>query len=90
MHGLDALIDRDTAAHAAKVSRSTIAMWVSRGWKDPATGQRRHLDTAGHDWAGRHLYRYRDVLAAEQATRRTGRRRDWNALDHNTAMAVAS
>jgi hypothetical protein len=88
MTGLDALIDRETAAHVAKVSRSTVAMWVSRGWVDPTTGERRHLEVAGQDWAGRHLYRYGDVLAVEQATRRTGRRRDWTAANHNNTAGL--
>ncbi len=80
----DRLLHRDLAAHAVNVSGSTVAMWASRGWKDPATGGHRKLEVADRDWRGRPLYRYADVLAAEQATRRRGRRRDsakWAALD---------
>lgn len=81
----DALIDRETAAHAANVKPSAIAMWVSRGWVDPDTGSRRYLAAAGRDWQGRHLYRYADIAAAERATRRRGRRRDWAVLNLNSA-----
>ncbi len=91
MPDFDALIDRDTAAFAAKVTPSAVAMWVSRGWTDPRTGERRKLEAKGRDWQGRHLYRYGDVMAAEQATRRRGRRRDWSTLDANSSgMAHAS
>ncbi|WP_045740882.1 hypothetical protein [Actinoplanes rectilineatus] len=71
----DALIDRDTAAHAARVSPSSITSWVSRGWRDPDTGDRHKLERRGTDPWGRHLYRYGDVMAAERATRRRGRTR---------------
>jgi hypothetical protein len=60
-------------------------MWVSRGWVDPETGERRKLETRGSNWQGRHLYRYGDVMTAERATRRKGRRRDRSALDLNSA-----
>jgi hypothetical protein len=82
------LLYTDLAAHAAGVSLSTIGMWVSRGWKDPGSGEQRRLEPAGRDWRGRPLYRYTDVMAAEQATRRRGRKRDrqhWVALDVNSA-----
>jgi hypothetical protein len=87
----DALIDRDTAAYAAKVKPSAVAMWVSRGWRDPTTGERRKLEASGRNWRGGHLYRYGDVMAAELATRRKGRPRDWAALNANSSgMARAS
>lgn len=82
------LLTRDLAAHAAGVSGSTVAMWASRGWHDPATGEHRLLEVAERNWRNRPLYRYSDVMAAEQATRRRGRRRDtqnWLALDQNSA-----
>ena len=82
------LLTRDLAAHAAGVSGSTIARWASRGWNDPATGKRHVLEVADRDWRKRPLYRYADVMAAEKATRRRGRRRDsqaWTFLDHNSA-----
>jgi hypothetical protein len=82
------LLPRDLAAHAAGVKGSTVAMWASRGWSDPDDGERRTLEVAGRDWRGRPLYRYADVMAAEQATRRRGRKRDrqhWTALDVNSA-----
>lgn len=78
------LLTRDLAAHAANVSGSTVAMWASRGWKDPATGEHHKLEAASRDWRGRPLYRYADVMAAERATRRRGRRRDWAALNLNS------
>jgi hypothetical protein len=81
----DALIDRETAACAAKVTPSAVAMWVSRGWLDPQTGDRRTLESRGRDWQGRHLYRYSDVMAAERATRRTGRPRNWSFLNVNSS-----
>ena len=89
MPDFEALIDRDTAAYAAKVKPSAIGMWVSRGWKDPDTGERRKLERRGTDWQGRHLYRYGDVMAAERATRRRGRQRDWSVLNLNSGMAHA-
>ncbi len=84
----DHLMHRDLAAHAAKVTPSTVAMWASRGWKDPATGERRKLEVADRDWRGRPLYRYLDVMRAEQQTRRRGRQRDtakWAELDVNSS-----
>jgi hypothetical protein len=88
------LLNRDLAAYAAGVKPSAVAMWASRGWVNPATGQRRFLEVADRDWRGRPLYRYLDVMAAEQATRRRGRPRDkakWTDLDINSAgMAQAS
>lgn len=88
MPDFDALIDREAAAFAAKVTPSAVAMWVSRGWIDPASGERRKLEPAGADWRGRHLYRYGDVMTAEQATRRRGRTRDWTSINLNsTGMA---
>jgi predicted site-specific integrase-resolvase len=59
----DALTE-DEAAVAAHVSVETIRKWVQRG----------HL-TPLHDHTGRRLYRERDVLEAELATRRTPRLR---------------
>lgn len=89
-----ALITRDVAAHAAGVKTSAITMWTSRGWKDPATGEHHTLAIAGRDWRGRALFRYADVMAAEQATRRRGRQRDkakWSTLNGNSSgMAHAS
>lgn len=82
------LLTRDLAAHAAGVSGSTVAMWASRGWADPTTGEHLVLKVAGRDWRKRPLYRYADVMAAERATRRRGRRRGtqaWAALDHNSS-----
>lgn len=82
------LLTRDLAAHAANVSGSTVAMWASRGWTDPSSGERRILEVDSRDWRGRPLYRYADVMAAEKATRRRGRKRDkakWAALDINSA-----
>ncbi len=82
----DRLLHRDVAAHAASVSPTTISIWASRGWVDPSTGERRVLEVAERDWRGRPLYRHADVLAAEQATRRRGRKRDsakWLELDVN-------
>lgn len=91
MDSFDVLIDRDTAAFVAKVKPSAVTSWASRGWIDPGTGERRKLEAQGRDWQGRHLYRHGDVLAAEQATRRRGRRRDWAALNVNSSgMARAS
>lgn len=87
-HPDDARLTRDLAAHAADVKPSTVAMWASRGWVDPVTGERRKLEVAARDWRGRPLFRYTDVMAAEQATRRRGRKRDkqtWAALDINSA-----
>ncbi len=81
----DALIDRDTAAYAAKVKPSSITSWVSRGWKDPETGERRKLERRAVDSVGRHLDRYGDVVAAERATRGRGKARDWSLLDVNSA-----
>ncbi len=81
----DALVDRDTAAWAAKVKPLSISSWVSRGWKDPDSGERKFLERRGVDHQGRHLYRYGDVMAAEKATRRRGRPRDWVALNLNSA-----
>lgn len=83
-------LTRDLAAHAAGVKVSTVAMWASRGWVDPNTQERRVLEVAGRDWRGRPLFRYADVMAAEQATRRRGRQRDkakefWASLDINSA-----
>lgn len=90
----DVLLTRDIAAHAAGVKPSSITMWTSRGWLDPVTGQRRKLDVVRHDWRGRALFRYTDVMLAEQATRRRGRKRDkakWDALNVNSSgMAHAS
>ena len=89
----DALIHTDLAAHAAGVSESTIGMWAARGWIDPSTGERRKLEVADRDWRNRPLYRYADVMAAEQATRRRGRRRgtrDWASLDVNSAGLPAA
>lgn len=87
-------LTRDLAAHAAGVTASTVAMWASRGWVDPITGERRKLEVAARDWRGRPLFRYADVMAAEQATRRRGRQRDkdkWRALNINSSgMAHAS
>lgn len=85
MPDFDALIDRDTAAFAAKVKPSAVAMWVSRGWIDSATGERRKLASRGRNWQGCHLYRYGDVMDAERATRRTGRPRDWTVLNINSS-----
>lgn len=82
------LLTRDLAALAAGVKPSAVAMWASRGWVDPATGERRKLEPASRDWRGRPLYRYGDVMAAEQATRRRGRQRDkvkWQALNVNSS-----
>ncbi len=88
------LLTRDVAAHAAGVKLSAITMWASRGWVDPATGERRKLEVVKRDWRGRALFRYADVMAAEQATRRRGRKRDkqhWAALDANSnGMAHAN
>lgn len=88
------LLTRDLAAHAAGVSGSTVAMWASRGWTDPASGERRILEVAGRDWRNRPLYHYADVMAAERATRRRGRRRGsqaWALLDRNSSgLPVAS
>lgn len=81
----DALITRDLAAHAAGVKPSAVNMWTSRGWIDPATGERHKLEVVKKDWRGRCLYRYGDVMAAEKATRRRGRKRDWSALNANTS-----
>lgn len=83
----DARLTRDLAAYAAGVKTSAVAMWVSRGWVDPTTGERRKLEVAARDWRGRPLFRYADVMAAEQATRRRGRKRDtqhWTELDMNS------
>lgn len=84
----DALLTRDVAAHAAGVKLSAITMWTSRGWVDPVTRERRKLEIVKRDWRGRALFRHADVMAAEQATRRRGRKRDkdkWRALDVNSA-----
>ena len=88
----DALLRKDVAAHAAGVSVSTVAMWASRGWTDPDTGQLHNLQVADRDWRGRPLYRYADVMAAEKATRRRGRRRGaaWAVLDVNSAGMPAA
>ena len=88
MNPADALLTRDLAAHAAQVKPSSVAMWASRGWVDPGTGERRKLEPADRDWRGRPLYRYGDVMAAESATRRRGRSRtgpSWTALDVNSS-----
>jgi hypothetical protein len=82
------LLHRDLAAYAAGVKPSTVAMWASRGWVDPDSGERRRLEPAGRDWRGRPLYAYADVMAAERGTRRRGRRRDprhWDDLDTNSS-----
>jgi hypothetical protein len=82
------LLTRDLAAHAAGVSGSTVAMWASRGWTDPVTGEHHTLEVAGRDWRKRPLYRFADVMTAEKATRRRGRKRgriDWTLLDVNSA-----
>jgi hypothetical protein len=88
------LLTRDLAAHAAGVSGSAVAMWASRGWTDPCTGEHHVLEVADRDWRKRPLYRYADVMAAERATRRRGRRRGtqhWVSLDRNSAgLSVAS
>lgn len=85
----DARLTRDLAAHAAGVQPTAIAMWVSRGWIDRTTGQRRHLEVAARDWRGRPLFRYADVMAAEEGTRGRGRARvkrtDWTALNANSS-----
>ena len=87
-------LSRELAAHAAGVKVSTIAMWVSRGWADPATGERHTLEVAARDWRGRPLFRYADVMAAEKATRRRGRKRDRDKQQQfdpdSSAMAYAS
>lgn len=87
------LITRDVAAFAAGVKTSAVTMWTSRGWVDPVTGERRKLAIADRDWRGRALFRYCDVMAAEQATRRRGRKRDaqhWTDLnDNSSGMAHA-
>jgi DNA-binding transcriptional MerR regulator len=59
----DALTE-DEAAAAAHVSVETIRKWVQRGHIKPL-----------HDHNGRRLYRERDVLEAELATRRRARLR---------------
>ena len=88
MDASDARLTRDLAAHAAEVKPSTVAMWASRGWVDPGSGERRKLEPVAYDWRGRPLYRYGDVMAAESATRRRGRPRtgprSWTALDVNS------
>jgi hypothetical protein len=80
-------LTRDLAAHAAGVKPDTVTMWASRGYVCPQTGERRWLAVAERDWRGRPLYAYADVMAAERATRRRGRRRDgqWVALDVNSS-----
>lgn len=81
-------LPRDVAAHAAGVSPETVKKWASRGWVDPDTGERRTLPVAGRDWRGHPLYRYTDVMAAERATRRRGRKRGqqhWAAMNINSA-----
>ena len=86
-HTRDPRLTRDLAAHAAGVKPDTVKKWTTRGWVDPATGQRRFLEVAARDWRGHPLYRYADVMAAEQATRRRGRQRDkakWDALNVNS------
>ncbi len=82
------LLPRDIAAHAAGVQPDTVKKWTTRGWVDPDTGQRRFLKVADRDWRGNPLYDYPDVMAAEKATRRRGRKRGpqhWAALNVKSA-----
>lgn len=88
---MDAPLTRDLAATAAGVDPSVISMWAYRGWIDPDTGERRKLEVVGRDWRNRPQYRHGDVMAAERATRRSGKShrrpasgaQSWAALDVN-------
>jgi hypothetical protein len=61
---INALLTATQAAGYAGVTRQAIINWRNRG----------HLTAAGHDPAGRPLYRLLDVAKAEHATRRRARR----------------
>lgn len=87
--GMDAHISRQDAAHLAGVDPQVISMWAYAGWKDPTTGERRRLEVVDRDWRKRPFYRYGDVMAAEQATRRSakGRPRQQRPTDIEARLA---
>jgi hypothetical protein len=66
-------LTRDQAAELANVSPEVIRKWVTRGYRDPADGVWKHLDTFPRD-DGRDGYLGIDVLRAEAATRARARR----------------
>ena len=71
------LIDYPEAARLAGVPETTVRQWKSR----------HHLVPSGKDERGRPLFRPIDVLRAEAATRRLGRRRAINNATRNGAVA---
>lgn len=66
------LITVQQGAELAGVSRPTVEAWIKRGYRDPKTGEKRHLTNHGVTGAPRVIGI--EVLRVEAATRaRSGR-----------------
>lgn len=75
---LDQKLTTGEAAQAVNVSPHAVRKWRTRGYLD-AQGKRRKLEVVDTDQHGNPRHRYRDVLAAEQATHNSGRPRSLGA-----------
>lgn len=85
----DGLIDREQAAELCRTTPDAISLWSTRGYIEETVidgekvRQRRYLEAIPD--GRRRLYRVADVLRAEKATRRRGRRRQ---PPRNTPLAA--
>jgi hypothetical protein len=71
---LDALVPAAVASDRLGVSLQVIYAWRTKGWLDPASGQRVTLKVRGQDGRAR-LYRWGDLCEAERSTRRSPKSR---------------
>jgi hypothetical protein len=68
----DSLVDLAEAARLADVTPAVVRNWIHRGYRDPRSGDWTYLPS---EKQGGHRYvRPIDVLRAEAATRKRGRR----------------
>lgn len=70
---LDQLMTATAASMRLRITRATITNWATRGYRD-SNGERRLLEPAGLNDHQKPMFRFRDILAAELATRAKAQR----------------
>ena len=70
----DGLVTASTAADRLGISLQVIHAWRTKGWLNPATGERIRLQDRGRRGRSR-LYRWGDLCEAERTTRRSPKSR---------------